>query len=163
MCGIFSPSFFGIRTICPSKIPSPFTPGLSSLASKSTCIPRQIPSRGICLLAASFNTSDSLNRSRFSMASPNDPTPGRMIRSAFRISSLFRVITGRSPDMSAPSPHFSYFPRHNRSMLSLLSTPYLFQFTTLVLKRNVKAGLARIFSDSAMHPEINKVCCKPQL
>src|SRR3989442_351593 len=74
----------GSRPQVPAMTPSPATPGVSSLASHSICMPRQMPRTGVPRDAWSRMTvSSPLDRSA-AMPAPNAPTPGRTMRVASR-------------------------------------------------------------------------------
>ena len=71
-------------TTRPDSNPRPACSPYSSLFSKSSCIPRQMPSRGLPRPASSITTRSSPLARSFSAASPKAPTPGRISRSAVR-------------------------------------------------------------------------------
>ena len=56
------------------------------ISKKNNCIPKQIPSIGLFKTAASFRASVQLVVSKFNIAWPNEPTPGKIIWLAFFIS-----------------------------------------------------------------------------
>ncbi len=75
------------RLMVPLMMPSPFTPGVSSLPSNSVCMPRQIPKKGRSARMYSRKGWVKPLASRTSMALPKLPTPGKTITSAELISS----------------------------------------------------------------------------
>ena len=97
ICGILRPSLSGILSISPFRIPSPSTPGVSSLRSNNNCKPRQIPRKGVPFAVTSLITSSSPYCLSLLIASPNAPTPGRITLSAFMIVSLSLVIVTSCP------------------------------------------------------------------
>ena len=104
MCGILSPISDGKRFTFPFNMPSPKTPGLSSEESKRSCSPRQIPKNGLLPSAAFLTASQSpLSVIQF-MASPNEPTPGKMQALAFSISDALLVTR-----LSAPMKSRAFF------------------------------------------------------
>src|SRR5882762_6519016 len=84
-CGIRT--FAGSRRQVPAMMPSPATPGVSSLASQSICIPRHTPSSGVPRAATSRMTVSRPAERSAAMPAPNAPTPGRTRRAAVRTTS----------------------------------------------------------------------------
>jgi hypothetical protein len=95
ICG--SRTVSGKRVMRPGTIPSPSTPGDSSLPSKSICIPTQIPRNGRPSVAAErVTTSRPLARSA-RMHAPKLPTPGSTTASAASISPASVVSRASAP------------------------------------------------------------------
>src|SRR5213082_1089557 len=92
----------GSRRQVPAITPSPATPGVSSLASHSICMPRQMPRRGVPRATTSvIAASRPCARSAPSPA-PNAPTPGSTTRDACRTAAGSRVTATLAP--SRPNP-----------------------------------------------------------
>ena len=66
----------GKRPKRPAAIPSPAAPGDSSLDSKKTCMPAQMPMVGARRLTRSLIASSMPEERRVSIALPKEPTPG---------------------------------------------------------------------------------------
>ena len=85
------------RRATPGSMPRPSTPGDSSLPSKKSCMPRQIPRLGLRARHRSAKAS-SMPRARIAAAAaPKAPTPGRTARSAPTSSSASAVGSASAP------------------------------------------------------------------
>ena len=106
-----SPSPRSSRRTAPGIKPSPRWDPNSSLLLASSCMPRQIPSRGISRSAALCRTSTRPRDSSPRIASANAPTPGSTTRSAARITSGSDVIVGCAPTFLSAWPMLKRLPR----------------------------------------------------
>ena len=99
MCGMGSPA--GMRpampTTSPRSSPSPACSPYSWLRSKSSCIPRQMPSSGLPLSAASSTAESMPVSASLRRASANAPTPGSITRSAAAMRRASPVTSASSP------------------------------------------------------------------
>src|SRR5436189_3849270 len=94
-CGTRTSS--GRRRQMPGMTPSPATPGASSLASHSICIPRHTPRSGVPRAAAWVTAWSSRRARRAPSPAPNAPTPGSTTRGASRTTPSSPVTTTDAP------------------------------------------------------------------
>src|SRR5205085_223010 len=92
----------GSRRQVPAITPSPATPGVSSLASHSICIPRQMPRNGVPRATTSVIASSSRSARRALSPAPNAPTPGSTTRAACRTAAGSRVTATLAPNRPNP-------------------------------------------------------------
>src|SRR5437762_11020058 len=78
-------------------MPSPVTPGVSSLPSHSSCMPRQIPRIGVPRDAWSRMTASRPRDRNAAMPIPTAPTPGTTTRAASRTTAGSALTTGVTP------------------------------------------------------------------
>src|SRR5206468_3885882 len=105
MCGTLRAGSAAKRATRPGRMPRPATGPNSSLSSKRSCMPRQMPRKGRPARMACLTGSTRPSEVRFAMQAPKAPTPGRTTPGALAMRSGSRVTSAAFPRIVRRSRH----------------------------------------------------------